>query len=207
MNIDTLLQTILLYSLAIFAFMFVWWRGIKDEIGVNEAITTSVYLALALLIGLGAGAIASQRVGSISNFFTPSGLGYWFAVLFSFLCLYFTMRHSGVGFFDYFEKFVNAMLWMGLFVTGMHLVVVALSLFLFIWFRSTYKKISWYKSGKVGFAGLMAVAFYFLIRAVVELLMVNLLSFGSIGRIDGVFSIGVVFLAIYSLYNLANNTN
>lgn len=44
--------------------------------------------------------------------------------------------------------------------------ISAVCVFLFFFFKSHYRTFNWYKSGRVGFAGLLSGAIYFLIRAI-----------------------------------------
>lgn len=85
------------------------------------------------------------------------------------------------------------------------LVIFHLFLFLVFWILDqNYKKFTWYRSGKIGFAGILTLGFYFLIRSVVALYFPDVVSF--IGKDDAIISAVLAFLSFLGLFNLARQT-
>ena len=70
---------------------------------------------------------------------------------------------------------------------------------MFLYLQKIYKRFTWYKSGKVGFAGMVAVAVYFIIRAVFALAASDVISL--VGRMDAPISIALAFLLLFLMYN------
>lgn len=86
-----------------------------------------------------------------------------------------------------------------LYLVGGILLISFYPLFLFL--DRNYTRISWYKSGKVGFAGIAAAGLFFLIRSVVALFLPNVLSF--VGHIDAIISAIASFSFFLIIYNLS----
>jgi len=72
---------------------------------------------------------------------------------------------------------------------------------LFYFLETKYKKISWYRSGRVGFSGLTTAAIFFLLRAAISPFYPNLLTFS--GSFEYLFSGLVAFILFFLVYNLA----
>jgi hypothetical protein len=72
---------------------------------------------------------------------------------------------------------------------------------LFYVLDSRYKRLSWYKSGRIGFAGLTVLGTFFLTRAVVAATFPFVLSF--VGTADIIMSSVFAFFAFLSVFNLA----
>jgi len=79
--------------------------------------------------------------------------------------------------------------------------VTALLIILFYFLETRYRYFTWYKSGKVGFSGLLTSGLFFLIRSIVSLFYPFVLSF--LGRSESVVSGMVAFLLFLAVYNLS----
>ena len=75
---------------------------------------------------------------------------------------------------------------------------------LFSFLDSKYKGFSWYKSGRVGFAGLVVVGFTFLVRTGLAVVFEDVLSL--VGKGDAFLSGVVAFAAFLLLFNLARSS-
>ena len=81
------------------------------------------------------------------------------------------------------------------FVVGLLLVC------LYVTLNNYYKQFPWYKSGRVGFSGLVVLGSGFLIRSVVSLVYPNMIFF--IGRVDAVLSAAIAFLFFFTVHSLS----
>ena len=66
-----------------------------------------------------------------------------------------------------------------------------------------YKKLTWYRSGRVGFAGLAVGGIFFLIRAAVAAFFPFVLTFA--GRVEAILSGVVAFAFFLLIYNLSKS--
>jgi len=73
-------------------------------------------------------------------------------------------------------------------------------IFLSYWFDVNYRNFVWYKSGKIGFAGLTTAALFFLARTVIAINGLTMISF--VGKIEAIISGAVVLVCIGLLINL-----
>lgn len=85
---------------------------------------------------------------------------------------------------------------------GIVLFMVGL-LALYFFLDMHYKKFTWYKSGRVGFTGLVILGIFFLARAVIALLSPSVLS---LVRGDAVISGIIAFLSFLSLFKLSRES-
>ena len=73
-------------------------------------------------------------------------------------------------------------------------------IFLSYWLDVNYRNFVWYKSGKIGFAGLTTAALFFLARTVIAINGLTMISF--VGKIEAIISGAVVLVCIGLLINL-----
>lgn len=80
-------------------------------------------------------------------------------------------------------------------------VVMGLLMILFFVLQKHYRRFTWYRSGRVGFAGLSVLGLFFLIRAAVAVYFPFVLSFA--GRHEVYLSSLVSFILFMGVFNLA----
>src|SRR5260221_653025 len=197
--------------IGILGFLFLFWRRLKEDYPGDQIFTFGFIVAACILVGFFSGLAIYNIRHTI--FFSSHGLWFWLAFLFggigfvtSFLKLklrfFETLEATGLGFL--FLYFVISLVG-SIQTVDLKLLLFSLidgSLILFFFFIDTrYKRFSWYKSGKVGFAGLMVLGSFFLARAIVALLDPSMLSF--VGKFDAIISSVVSFLFFITLYNLS----
>ncbi len=117
-----------------------------------------------------------------------------------------------IKFYESFEAAViSALPWLGFLflkdsvvgsVLSSFLAFLAILLIVFVsyWLDINYKNFTWYKSGKIGFAGLACLALIFLIRSAVALTGISVLSF--VGKFEATLSGASAFICFLLLYNL-----
>jgi hypothetical protein len=186
--------------LGIFIFLFVFWKKLKDDYPPEQIFSVSFYILF--LIGVAV---------LISYFFFPK---FWFWGLFASLLIgiFLGMWRFRLRFYETYESgLIGILPWLSfvfLFDSMKTTSWYSFCGFLFIWMlvifyvflNLRYKSFSWYKSGKVGFAGLAISIVFFLVRMVVAIYFPYVLSLsGSFDYIiSGLFSF-IFFLLLFIL--------
>ena len=83
-------------------------------------------------------------------------------------------------------------------------IVILIMVFMAYWLDTHYKSFAWYKSGKIGFAGMATLGIIFLIRSLIAISGITMLSF--VGKIDAILSGVLAFGCFLLLYNLGRIT-
>ncbi|MGB6881761.1 MAG: hypothetical protein WBD86_00440 [Microgenomates group bacterium] len=182
-------------------FLFIYWKKLKEDYASKNVFTAAFYILIP--IGL---------AGFLSAKFFPA---WWFWADLLGISLGFTVGviKFKFRFFENLEAAVIAILpWLSfVFLQDSILtsslssligfVVIVATIVLYTFLDAHYKKFTWYKSGKVGFAGLTTLGVFFLIRAAVAASFPFVLSF--LGPIDSIISGMISFLAFLLVFNLA----
>lgn len=166
---------VLLISLVIFKFVF--WRRLKEDFVSDQIFRISfISIGMAILFGFASykyspnwwfwASIAGLATGvSISAYQHKMDLIELIeASMLASISVYFSV---------YLYLFVSTREWSLLLLVFLPLVAN----FFFWVFEKHYKKLSWYRSGRVGFAGFASGGIFFLARAVIAYFNPNMLSF------------------------------
>lgn len=157
-------------------FLFVFWRRLKDDFSSDVIFQISS----AILFGMSLGLIASQ-------IFAPAWF-FWFAFLGYFLGTLLMILKFKLRFFETLEAVIMAgMPFVSLLFFKDSVINYSLSsflafvgslvlIFLAYWFDQNYKSFTWYKSGRIGFAGLTVSILFFLARTVIAILGITMVS-------------------------------
>lgn len=198
-----MITSILVNLLGAFCFLFFFWRRLKEDYPANEIFST----AFLMVAGIGAGAW-------ISRIYFP---GWFFWTGLAGAALGFTVGHFKFR-FRFHESLeaasVSFLPWLCLLflrdstqsASVVSLLGFLVTLFLlgaFYILDIHYKKFTWYRSGRVGFAGIAVGGFFFLIRAAVAAFYPYVLTFA--GRIDALISAAVAFAFFLIIYNLSKS--
>lgn len=184
-----------------FVFLFFLWKRLKDDYHFEKTFTLAFYVLLGLLISF----FVSKQ------FFSE----YWF-----WMELFGVVAGFAIGIirlkmrvFESFEGvIVGGLIWLSLVFIADSIINSSLSSFLAFWVTffcvfifffldAHYRRFSWYASGRVGFAGLVTVGIFFLIRSMVALLLVPVISLS--GRLETILSGIISFSAFLILFNLS----
>lgn len=151
--------------LGLFLFFFLLWKRLKDDYSYEKIFN----LAVIILIGLLVSFLFSQK------FLT--GFWFWIEVVGIVLGFIFGIKSQKIKFIESFEGLVIGLLpWLGFYylsdailnynlISFLYFWLTAISIFLFFFLDSQYKKFTWYKSGRVGFSGILTLAVFFILRA------------------------------------------
>ena len=198
-----MITSVLVNLLGAMCFLFFFWRRLKEDYPANEIFST----AFLMLAGVGAGVW-------ISRTYFP-GWFFWLGLLGS--ALGFT-----IGLFRFHFRFhesleaagISFLPWISILFlwdsTTTSSAVSLLGFLLTLFFLGSfyildihYKKLTWYRSGRVGFAGLAISGLFFLMRAAVGVIYPHVLTFS--GRIDALISGIVAFAFFLLIYNLSKS--
>lgn len=185
----------------LFSFLFVLWKRLREDYHYEKFFT----LAFFTLSGFLLSAIASNYLFKDYWFWTESlGIIVGFAV---------GVWRQKMRIWESFDAiFVGLLIWLSLVFFADSVKSSSLSSFLAFWvtlfcvvvfffFDAHYRRFSWYKSGRVGFAGLATSGVFFLIRSIVALFVSGVISF--VGSWEGIISGSVSFISFLLLFNLS----
>lgn len=175
-----MLITVFVVTLSVFIFAFVIWRKLKDDYQHDQIFYLTILLLLGGVGGLLAGIKLFQRDYLLSFIGGLVILGLY------------GIKKLKFRIFEATEAIVPAVLWLVLFAYPSYLLrreqifnivieigLAAMSLLSYYFFSKNYRRFYWYPSGKIGFAGLMAAAFYFLGRLGIAIFQSLMLSFAE----------------------------
>lgn len=193
---------IFLIALGFPLYLFILWRRLKEDAASQPIFSVGFYVTVGIVLALLA-----------AYFLKLSFFGFWFGAIGAFLGFLLGWYRFKFRFFELFEALVLGLLyWLTiLFLVDAVLVASFTSLagfvflggliFLFYFLEDNYRRFTWYRSGKVGFAGLTALSLFFFVRAVVAAFELDMLSL--VGRNDSIFSGLASFVLLITLFNLA----
>jgi hypothetical protein len=196
-----MLLRILFTIIAAVTFLFLFWRKLREDYTANQIFNTGFYS----LFGLFAFSIFAQYY-----FFSFT---YWISLVGSLIGLVAGINRFKFRTFESIEAWVagslGIMFWFYVHETvrkfnlfdSYAALVLAFLLFLFLYLDKHYKRFGWYKSGRVGFAGMAIMGTYFLIRCAVAMTFPNMLFF--VGKTDALLSGILAFFSFVTVYNLS----
>ncbi len=185
-----------------FSYLFIVWQRLRQDYASPTIFTVSFYV----IAGIAAGSALAFVLGLARLWFWLMALGAGFACLAGW-------RRFKMRFFELFEALsLGLFYWLTMVYLGdavinsslaslIGFVVVGLIIFCFYFIEDQYKKFTWYKSGKLGFAGLVSLGTFFLIRAIIALFWPNVLFFS--GSSDSIISSLLAFLLFLTLFSLS----
>jgi hypothetical protein len=194
---------ILINLLGALVFLFFFWRRLREDYSGTQIFTTAFYI----LIGVSLGFLISF------NFF--SLWWFWLSLVGTLLGLVLGIWRNKLRFFEVLESSLMAFLpWLVLiFLSDSILKSNPISLIfsvlifglmgVFYYLDDHYKGFVWYRSGRIGFAGLTTAGLFFLIRMALATFFSFVLSFS--GKSD-IFLSGIcAFILFLLIYHLARS--
>lgn len=189
--------------MGILIFLFIFWKRLKEDYAAEVIFQVASFV----LIGIGVGWAFSAK-------FFP-GWFFWSDTIGAMIGLTLAILRFKLKFYETLEALIiSGLPWLGLIFLKNSVLSASLSSFLafavilvmvFVsyYFDVHYKRFTWYKSGRIGFAGLAVAILFFLTRSVLAIGKVTVLSFA--GRAEGIASGVMVFICCLLLYNLGRN--
>ncbi len=150
----------------------------------------------------------------VSKYFFPHWF-FWLEAFGAFLGFTLGIVKYNTRFFETYEAlFISFLPWLTLFYLAEFIkkpgwavgVIVLLNfglILLFDFVSIRYKNFSWYKSGKIGLAGLLTSGVFFLTRAAIALIFPSVVSF--LGRSEIILSGICAFTIFLLIYNLSKD--
>lgn len=188
----------LLGTLSLFYFL---WKKLKDDYHFEK------------IFNLGFTILSFQFVGILVSRFLLPQYWFWINLLLISIGFGFSVIRQKIKFFESFDGLVVGLLpWLGFYffaeaIKNSSLVnfvgfwIVLMLVFIFLFLDSQYRKYTWYKSGKVGFSGVVTSFIFFLIRSILGFFFAGLASFSP--NFESLFSGAFAFLFLLLLYRLA----
>lgn len=188
-------------------FLFFFWRRLKEDYSSSLIFSSGLTVIFAVLIGVGLSKIPSGLLKP-SQVFAPQELWFWGGFLGFLAGFGISLRRFKLRIVETFEAAIIGLLFLLLLVylrnlSFVFVLITAVILLIFHFFESKYRRFSWYKSGRVGFSGLMAAGLFFLARMILSVSMPGVSS--VVGKVDLVLSGVSAFLLFFSLYNLSES--
>lgn len=191
---------IILFLLGAFLFLFTFWKRLREDYYENQIFTTGFYIFLFVF------------VANLFSRYVANSYWFWFSFVGIVLAIIVSSYRFKMRFFEVFEASIVASfipMILILLYDGFRLrhassffaiAVVTLFIGMYYFLNMHYKKISWYKSGKVGFSGLAVCGMLLLVRGVVA---VSGLHVVSLSTNDWVLSFAFAFLSFLTIIHLS----
>lgn len=196
-----------------YVYLFILWRNLKEDYPSAQIFSIGIQTIVSVILG----ALLAQFLSPSLHFrfLVARELWFWGAVggyflSFSILVSRAKMRYWEVfqyGFLGILSAFFVLLLTLiptsG--VSALYpLVLIVISLGVFAVIQKNYRKFAWYRSGKVGLAGIVAAAVFFMGRAVIAASGLTMLSLA--GPIDVLVSALIAFLLFFNAYNISQTS-
>lgn len=204
------LSLIIGMPIGILGFLFLFWRRLKEDYTSNLIFSFGFLIIAFMIIGFVIGFFLKTKI-PVSPVFNPRGLWFWGAFAGGGIGLAFVFLTPLVGaqfkprFFETLEALVLGFLFwfvsVSLFSSPLFSIFTAALFPLFYFLNKKYKTFTWYKSGKIGFAGLSIFGIFFLMRSIVALISPSMIFLT--GRGDAIVGSILSFIFFISLYNLS----
>ena len=188
-------------AIASLFFLFFFWRKLREDYTNNQIFNTGFYI----LFGIFLFSVLADNFAPLWTF--------WLSLSGSLFGLFIGISRFRLRIFEAVEAWVLGLLgitmsfyvynWVKSFSLVDFAPVVVLFLFIFLYFfmDSKYKQFTWYRSGRIGFTGLVTLGSFFLLRSLVALFYPNMLFF--VGKSEPILSGIVSFTAFLILFNLS----
>lgn len=195
--------TILINLISVFIFLYILWNKLKEEYSASLIFSAGFTITIAVILG-----------NIIAFRFFPQ---YWFWASFLgvFLGTIISVYRYRFSFFEFVDSVVISIHpWLGLifldkFASSLNVKVLLLvfqtiiTAVLYMIFNKKYKSYTWYRSGRIGFAGFSVLGIYFILRSIIALTLEDMVSF--IGLSDAIISGVVSFMSFLMLLNLSRS--
>lgn len=196
-----LIASIATNLLGVFVFLFIFWRRSREDYSAEIIFKT----AFGILVGILTGFFVSLK-------FAPTAF-IWLMFAGALVGLGLSVFRLRVKFYETFEALIiSSFPWISfgfLLDSVTHsslssfLAFIAILVFVFIsyYLDAHYKNFTWYKSGKIGFAGIVTLGLFFIVRSVLAIFGINMISFVS-QRPEAIISGAAALICFALLFNL-----
>ena len=184
----------------ILIFLFIFWERLREDYAGEIIFQSGTYIT----VGIGLGWAFATK-------FFPDWF-FWTSLLGGAAGLMLAIIRFGMKFYETLEAFSISLLpWLGLIFLSdsvirsslssfLAFIAILIMVFISYWLDLHYKGFTWYKSGRIGFAGLAVAALIFTIRSFLAISRVTMLSF--VGKYEAIVSGGLAFICFLLLFDL-----
>lgn len=187
----------------ILIFLFLIWKRLKEDYSFEKIFNFGALILIGLLVGF----LVSKKILPSYWFFIELigiAIGFTIGILKLKLKFYESFESVIIGLFPLLTLFFltdsikNSSLY-----SFLAFWLSLICIFLFFLVDSYYRSFSWYKSGRVGFSGLLIAGVFFLIRSLISLFFPNVISLS--GAFEIYISGTVAFAFFLLLFNLSRS--
>ncbi|NMC59142.1 MAG: hypothetical protein GYA51_07140 [Candidatus Methanofastidiosa archaeon] len=198
-----LIASIVASLVGIIIFLFLFWQRTKEDYSSEIIFGTAFNVLLFLLL-----------LCSVSIRFYPSAF-YWACIVGAIIGLVLSIFKYKVRFYEILEALiVSSLPWLSFIfladsVTRSSLksfigfIVILLFVFISYYLNANYKNFSWYRSGRIGFAGISTAMIFFVVRSILAILGISVLSFVSIVTVEAIISGIAALVCLVLIVNLS----
>lgn len=185
-------------------FLFMYWRRLREDYSGSLIFSSGFTFIVATLVGILVFGLISNFIPD-SQIFDSSESWFWGAFMGNLVALVIVKNKFKLKTVETFEADILGLLsWMCVvYAHNLELRLFAACLLLisfFYFIDNRYRSFHWYKSGRVGFSGLLVAGIFFLSKMLLALATPGFVS--SVGKVDILLSAVSAFLLFFSLYNL-----
>jgi hypothetical protein len=195
--------SVLINLISILIFLYILWNKLKEDYSATLIFSSGFTIAITVVIA-----------NLLAYRFFPE---YWFWMSFIgvIIAVILSVYKYKLAFYEFIDSVVISLHpWLGLiyldkFASTLNpkilLLVfqVLISAILYLFSEKHYKSFSWYRSGRVGFAGFAVLGIFFILRSAIALTFDDMLSL--IGSKDAIISGAVSFIAFLAIFNLSKS--
>jgi len=195
-----MLVNIAVILFGVLIFLFIFWKRLKEDYAAEIIFQSATFILIGILIGF----LPASR-------FFPDWF-FWASLLGLAAGLALAIVRFKIKFYESLEAVIIAGLpWMSLVFlldsintsslsSFLAFLAILITVFIAYWLDTHYKGFAWYKSGKIGFAGIATATLIFLVRAILAIGGIAMLSF--VGRYEAIISGAMAFCGFILLFNL-----
>lgn len=199
-----MLSSLIVTVSGVLAFLFLFWKRLREDYAPGIIFESAFYIVL----GIGISQFVSLRF--LPNWF------FWAGLFGSIAGIYLGHLRFKIRFYESLEGLVIGLLPWVSFVflkdsvihsslnSFLAFLVTLLAIFIFYYLDVHFREFTWYKSGKVGFAGVSTLAIIFTVRSAIALFGISVLTFS--GKYEGAFSATAALFCFILIYNLSRST-
>lgn len=188
-------------TLGILIFLFIFWKRLREDYASGIIFEAAFYV----LLGLGVLWFVSFKLFPGWFFWTSAagaGVGLTLGILKFRLRFYETLEALVIAVLPWLafiflkDSVVNFSL-----SSFVAFLLVLIIIFAFYYIDTHFREFTWYRSGKIGFAGLATLAIIFTLRSGIALTDAHVLTFT--GKFEAIVSGAMAFVCFILIYNLS----
>lgn len=210
-------------SLGVIFSLFFFWRRLKDDYLASQIFNVSFLTLFLTSVFIFSFKFLISKKLSLLYFLNPQTFWFWPLILGIFLGVSLASKYYGFKFYEITESAISSLFILLIFIFFSFFIFtnntlffipvgfVAIFLILYLWMTKNYKKFTWYRSGRLGFAGLTSFAIFLISRSIVALTIPSVLSLVGVscssctftGPADTLIAAVVSFIVFLNLFNLS----